>query len=682
MKTREMASACPSHEDLAAFAAGKLPVQAREAVAAHASGCPACESVLRGLSHDQDSILDRFQTTPIQDAFLQEPEFALLEARARAIPLTKQAATEDLTSPLQVPGFQIEERIGQGGMGIVYRARQMALKRTVALKVLPPLLAGDPERLRRFRQEATVAAGLTDSRILPVFDIIEAGGTPLLVLPYIDGSDLGRIIKERRALKQGQAVPNPHPYAALADPEYLKQILPLLDQLLEAVAVVHQANVLHRDLKPSNCLVDKRGHVWLSDFGLARMEQESVSTVSGAAVGTPGFVSPEQWEGRQDLDQRTDVFSLGATLYQTLTLELPYGTGGVRKDGPPPLSITRYQRLLPGDFNVVLRKALEPRREDRYSSARLLQEDWKRVRQGLPPTGKRWAHIRTLVRRNWRRIAILAATVLATVLAGFLLLWLRPDIAADETTREALRQKLILQDIERELAEGKEVSLIDDAGMPRWHRWVMGQGAIAPGVKNDPRRVYLDSAWTNDTFLELLPNLQHAHYRFRAELLHLRSDRGTVGIYCARTPLEAANDAQFLVSLLTFADMGFYSTFFQNREQRGSQAELRLDYYDGMQGNKRAGEALQVEFFLPFADRWRKLELEVRSDGLLGRWEGTPLGEKRWSWDTIAQRFSAMPLPASRPADPPPRLRPGGGLGLYARVSEVAFRRVSVKVLP
>jgi hypothetical protein len=544
------------------------------------------------------------------------------------------------------------------------------------------LLAGDPERLRRFRREATVAAGLTDSRILPVFDIIEVGGTPLLVLPYIAGSDLGRMIKERRALKRGEPVDRPHPYAVLSDAEYLKRILPLLDQLLEAVAVVHQANVLHRDLKPSNCLVDERGNIWLSDFGLARMEQEGVGTVSGAGMGTPGFMSPEQWEGRQDLDQRADVFSLGATLYQALTLELPHGTAGVLREGPSPLLVTRHQRLLPNDFNAVLQKALEPRREDRYGTARELQEDWKRVRQGLPPRGKRWTWIRSLIRRNWRRSAIIAATVSGTVLAGLVFLWLRPDLAADEATREALRQKQILQDIERELAEGKEVNLLDNAGLPRWHRWVIGQGAITPGNKDNTERVYLDSAWTADSFLELLPELRHEHFRLRAELLHLRTDNGTVGIYCARTPLDRDNDARFLAGLLTFADQGFLSTFYQQEGQRGSRAEIRLHYYDGMMGATRSWEALKAQFFLPVPDSWRKLELEVTPDDLRARWEDKLIGEKRWRWDIIAQRFGTMPPLAARPSDQPPRLNPQGGLGLYGRVSEVAFRRVTVKVLP
>src|SRR5205085_11651331 len=107
--------------------------------------------------------------------------------------------------------------------------------------------------------------------------------------------------------------------------EYLQQILPILDKLVAAVAVFARNQVVHRDLKPSNVLVDHNRDVWLSDFGLARCVGEAGLTVQGGHVGTPGFISPEQWDGRDDLDGRADLFSLGATLYYALTLRLPYG---------------------------------------------------------------------------------------------------------------------------------------------------------------------------------------------------------------------------------------------------------------------------------------------------------------------------------------------------------------------
>src|SRR5207244_2451785 len=162
------------------------------------------------------------------------------------------------------------EEIGRGGMSIVYRARQRSLDREVALKVLPPAFAADPARLARFRREATVAAGLRDSRILPVFDVLEAEGVPILVLPYVAGCDLG----------------------------------------------------------------------------LARLGHEVSVTAPGSELGTPGFMSPEQWHGSEDVDSRADVFGLGVMLYQALTLEWPYGKDRITTKALPPIPIHQRQPLL------------------------------------------------------------------------------------------------------------------------------------------------------------------------------------------------------------------------------------------------------------------------------------------------------------------------------------------------
>jgi serine/threonine protein kinase len=130
----------------------------------------------------------------------------------------------------------------------------------------------------------------------------------------------------------------------------------VLDQVVEAVAVLHRAGVLHRDVKPSNVLVDGRGHVQISDFGLARLGEEAALTSPGHELGTPGFMSPEQWAGKLDVDARADLFGLGATLYQALTLEAPFGKARLTTDDPPPAPITALQPLLPADFDAVVSK--------------------------------------------------------------------------------------------------------------------------------------------------------------------------------------------------------------------------------------------------------------------------------------------------------------------------------------
>jgi formylglycine-generating enzyme required for sulfatase activity len=285
----------------------------------------------------------------------------------------------------QVPGYEILGELGRGGMGIVYRARQASLRREVALKVLPPALAANPDLLVRFRHEADVAGNLVNAHILPVHDVLDAGGVPVIVLPLVDGGDLGRILRDRKAVAEGKPAGGRHPWSVLDDRTYQARVLPLLDQLVEGVAALHRAGILHRDIKPSNVLVDREGHAWLSDFGLARTEEQGLGTQLGMMVGTQGYLSPEQARGEPGVDKRADVFSLGVTLYQALTLEMPYGPGGAAARRTPPAPPSRRQPLLPRHFDGVLLKAMAPRRENRFASAVEFQEEWRRARQGQRP---------------------------------------------------------------------------------------------------------------------------------------------------------------------------------------------------------------------------------------------------------------------------------------------------------
>jgi eukaryotic-like serine/threonine-protein kinase len=311
----------------------------------------------------------------------------------------------------QIRGFEILRLLGGGGMGVVYLARQLKPDRKVALKVLPPALAGDPERLKRFRNEAEIAAKLADCRIVPVYDVLEADGPPILVMQFIEGCDLGRIIADRQAVRAGKLAEDRHAWAALSDRAYVDQILPVLDMVLESVVALHQGQVIHRDIKPSNILIDQRNNAWLSDFGLARLGQSAGMTSPGVGIGTRGFMSPEQWEGREDVGPLSDVFSVGATLYQALTLELPYGRERVTDRSPPPVTPSKRQRLLSHDLDTVLMKAVETDQRQRYASVKELQEDWNLVRRGLLPRARRPNVTRRAVRALRRHPFGIAAGV-------------------------------------------------------------------------------------------------------------------------------------------------------------------------------------------------------------------------------------------------------------------------------
>lgn len=365
--------------------------------------CPGCGSRLERRTNDTDTLF-------------------CTHCGAAARPdatVTDEVGTVPAKLP-SLPGFEVEGELGRGGMGIVYKARELHLNREVALKVLPPALAGSEHLLQRFRNEANVASNLINANILPVFQLLDMQGAPVLVMPLVRGSDLGRILRDRAALRAGREVGRMHAWARLDDRQYFEQVLPVLDLVVSAVAALHREGVLHRDIKPSNVLIDEWGKPWLSDFGLARLEEEGAGTVTGQGMGTPGYMSPEQSAGAKDLDYRADLFGLGATLYQALTLELPYGKGRVKEHGPAPVAPSRRQPLLARDFDTVLLKSLERNRNDRYGSAIELQEDWQRVRQGQLPRARRAGKVQRLIRVARRHPLQSAFGLAALTLIGLL----------------------------------------------------------------------------------------------------------------------------------------------------------------------------------------------------------------------------------------------------------------------
>lgn len=286
---------------------------------------------------------------------------------------------------LELKGFEKVSKVSEGGMGIVYRAWQVRLKRWVALKCLRPEYAEDPDRLQRFRQEAVLAAGLTEPGILQVYDVLEEPGTPILVLPFIDGGDLNKIVAQRRDLLQGKDVPDVHPRARQGDLDYRAWLLPFFDRVLDALVGLHGADVLHRDLKPSNILVDSKGNGLLADFGLARLKRADTTAHKRQVMGTRGYMSPEQWEGDEGIDGRTDVFATGVTIYEALTLKPPYGKSRLTTATPPAELPKEHRQFLPPNLDLVLRKAMHPDRSLRYQTAADLRDDWQSVRKGQLP---------------------------------------------------------------------------------------------------------------------------------------------------------------------------------------------------------------------------------------------------------------------------------------------------------
>ena len=259
-------------------------------------------------------------------------------------------------SSQQLGPYELHEVIGKGGMATVYRAHQPSMDRDVAIKIISPELAAEPEFAERFEREARIIARLQHPHILPVFDFGREGETIYLVMRLMEGGNLAHELR-------GGALP-------------VKRAVELTRQIASALDYAHLRGIVHRDLKPTNVLLDNLGNAYLTDFGIAKMLSGGPTTgltATGAVMGTPTYMAPEQWRA-EPIDGRTDIYALGVILYQMLcgqvpfAAETPHGLMYQHLDMTPPQPHT-IKPDLPLAIEPVISKALAKRPEDRYASA-------------------------------------------------------------------------------------------------------------------------------------------------------------------------------------------------------------------------------------------------------------------------------------------------------------------------
>ncbi len=313
--------------------------------------------------------------------------------------------------------FRIVKKLGGGGMGVVYKARDERLSRWVALKFLPLSLADSPSYRARLEREASAASALDHPNICTIHEIDETeDGQLFIAMAFYEGETLKKKI-ERDVLS-------------------LESSLNIALQAAEGLAAAHRQGILHRDIKPANLMITREGTVKIVDFGLARREDQTRITVTGTVVGTPGYMSPEQVEGK-DSDRRSDVWALGVVLYQMLSGQLPFGDHDTL-DRASLIPITDRVPNVPEDLDEVLEKSLQPDPDDRYQDAFQLAAALRRVRETLG-----FASSSTMVTEAWippepmktepsptrRRWAVIAAVALVLALAGWLFMtqWTGPD---------------------------------------------------------------------------------------------------------------------------------------------------------------------------------------------------------------------------------------------------------------
>jgi eukaryotic-like serine/threonine-protein kinase len=387
---------------------------------------------------------------------------------------------EELAAPAEeerrLGDFRLLREIGRGGMGVVYEAQQISLARRVALKVLPFAAVLDSRQIARFKHEAQAAAQLDHPNIVSIFAVGIDRGVHYFAMQFIDGQPLDRALAELRgssssslavtreeianvllrstvalpvsraqdgrATKDLAATPSDAANLSTIDycpttpgslltarsvnqHEYCRTVVQLGIQAAEALHAAHEHGVVHRDVKPSNLLLDGSGKLWVTDFGLARCRSDAPITRTGDLVGTLRYMSPEQAAGKSVLvDHRTDVYSLGVTLYELLALQPAYSG----EDGPAllrqieqqePWPLRQLQPKTPADLETVVSKAMAKQREERYATAQEFADDLRRVLEGKPTLAKPPTiaeRLRKWTRRHRRAMAVAAAVCLFAML--------------------------------------------------------------------------------------------------------------------------------------------------------------------------------------------------------------------------------------------------------------------------
>ncbi|MEN6335887.1 MAG: serine/threonine-protein kinase, partial [Phycisphaerales bacterium] len=328
---------------LLAYHTGELPESSADEVIAHISSCRECQESLKTFDEAEDTLIVLLRAPVIEDCYANEPERAALLARVRAIEAMEQGANpksdKGESEPIalgQLGEYELLEKLGEGGMGVVYKARQVKLKRIVALKVLPKGRM-DQRTIARFEREMEAVGAVDHPNIVRAMDAREIDGTPVLVMEYVAGMNLNALVDQ-------------------AGPLHVADACELVRQVALGLQGVHENGLIHRDIKPSNLVLTPQGQVKILDLGLALLEAGQPSdelTGSGQAMGTADYIAPEQVTDSHNVDIRADIYSLGCTFYKLLTGQPPFSgpeyKGSFDKlmahtqKSPPPIGTLRHE---------------------------------------------------------------------------------------------------------------------------------------------------------------------------------------------------------------------------------------------------------------------------------------------------------------------------------------------------
>ena len=313
---------------------------------------------------------ERRKTDPLM---LQDLMIELGYVTAHQAERLKTSIRESKVAATQIPGYKVLGKLGAGAMAVVYKAKQLSLNRTVAIKVLPKRFTENPEYVQRFYKEGQAAGKLNHPNIVQAIDVGEAGGYHYFVMEYVEGKTIAD------DLSNGQVCGE-------------KEAIEIIIQVCHALEHAHAHGLVHRDVKPKNIMINTQGVVKLADMGLARetTDIEAAQSEEGKAYGTPYYISPEQIRGKIDIDGRADIYGLGATFYHMVTGKVPF-TGD---DSAAIMRKHLKEKLVPPDHintslsagvSEVIEIMMAKHREDRYNNVEELLTDLEALRQGHPP---------------------------------------------------------------------------------------------------------------------------------------------------------------------------------------------------------------------------------------------------------------------------------------------------------
>ena len=378
----------------------------------------------------------------------------------------------------QLGDFRLIRPIGRGGMGVVYEAEQVSLGRRVAVKVLPLAAVLDATQIQRFRNEAAAAASLEHENIVGVYYVGCDRNVHYYAMQLVDGPSLAGVLTELQADQSGQpteertgnvstqrstqAVTTLTTQNRHATEEYCENVARMAIQVSEGLNHAHQMGIIHRDIKPSNLLLDSKGKLWIADFGLAHIASQSQLTLSGDLIGTLRYMSPEQAAGDAALDHRIDIYSLGISLYELLTLRPAFAGADQRQIlrnviEQQPVAPRAVRREISRDLETIVLRCVEKDPADRYATSAELADDLRRFLDRRPIRARRpsvLTHTSRWIRRHTIAVAISIVVLVFFVgglITGLVSMSLQKQRAAMALLQAEENLSVAMQSIEKTL---------------------------------------------------------------------------------------------------------------------------------------------------------------------------------------------------------------------------------------